>query len=346
MTDDTTDHSLLSRRAALLGGVAVAAGAVAPPPARASSQPERAGTPDAFKVLEPIELWSDAPPGGERVTVTEEVVERPHPQGLRDRVARGVRRPSLTPYLPEGAPRAAVVVIPGGGYKHVVIDKEGYETAEWLARQGFAAFVLRYRLPGDGWAAGPDAPLQDAQRALRVVRSRCPALGIDPRRTAVLGFSAGGHLAARLATHFADATYAPSDAIDQLSARPDAAALLYPVITLTGDGVHAGSRDFLLGPSPTPERLRTWSAETGVRPDTPPTLLVHGADDASVPLRNAMLMFDALRAATVPVDLHVFARGGHGFGLRAIEGHPVAAWPKLFADWLVRQRGFEPGPRA
>lgn len=347
MTDITADQSLLSRRAALLGGVALAAGAVATTTAaQESAQAGRATTPDTFEVLEPIELWGDVPPGGEQVTVIEEVVERPHPQGLRDRVARGVRRPALTPYLPTGTPRAAVVVIPGGGYKHVVIDKEGYETAEWLARQGFAAFVLRYRLPGDGWAAGPDAPLQDAQRAIRVVRSRCAALGIDPRRTAILGFSAGGHLAARLATRFDDPTYAPRDAIDQLSARPDAAALLYPVITLTGDGVHAGSRDFLLGPSPATERLRTWSAENGVTPATPPTLIVHAADDASVPLRNAMLMFDALRAAAVPVDLHVFARGGHGFGLRAIEGHPVAAWPTLLADWLVRQPGFEPGPRA
>jgi acetyl esterase/lipase len=347
MTDNTTEHSLLSRRAALLCGIGLAAGAVAPATAaQATALPERETTADTFKVLEPIELWRDAPPGGEQVTVTEEVVERPHPQGLRDRIARGVRRPSLTPYLPTTAPRAAVLVIPGGGYKHVVIDKEGYETAEWLARQGYAAFVLRYRLPGDRWAAGPDAPLQDAQRAMRVVRSRCAALGIDPRRTVVLGFSAGGHLAARVATRFDDATYTPVDAVDRLSARPDAAALLYPVITLTGEGVHAGSRDFLLGPSPTAERLRTWSAENGVTPGTPPTLIVHAADDTSVPLRNAMLMFDALRAATVPVDLHVFARGGHGFGLRAIEGHPVAAWPTLFADWVIRQPGFAPGPRA
>jgi acetyl esterase/lipase len=252
----------------------------------------------------------------------------------------------LTPYLPKGIPRAAVLVIPGGGYKHVVIDKEGFETAEWLARQGFAAFVLRYRLPGDGWAAGPDAPLQDAQRAMRVVRTRCAALGIDPHRTVVLGFSAGGHLAARLATRFNESTYAPRDATDQLSARPDAAALLYPVITFTGDGVHVGSRDFMLGANPSPERLRAWSAQNGATPDTPPTLIVHAADDASVPLRNAMLMFDALRAVNVPVDLHVFARGGHGFGLRAIEGHPVAAWPTLVTDWVVRQPGFDPGPHA
>jgi acetyl esterase/lipase len=320
----------------LAAGAAVASrrGVTAPTP------PAQTGV----TVLEPIELWPDTAPGGAQVTVAEEVVERPHPQGLRDRVARGVRRPSLTPFLPKSMPKGAVLVIPGGGYKHVVIDKEGYETAQWLAAQGFAAFVLRYRLPGDGWAAGPDAPLQDAQRGLRVMRERCARLGVDPRRMTVLGFSAGGHLAARLATRFDEATYTPRDAIDALSARPAAAALLYPVITLAGEGAHAGSRDFLLGPSPTPERLQSWSAENGVSPGTPPTLIVHAADDTSVPLRNAMLMFDALRAAGVPVDLHVFARGGHGFGLRAIEGHPVAAWPTLFIDWVVRQPGFAPGP--
>ncbi len=329
----------ISRREALVGGLLLA-GATLPVGARATVP---ANTTTAQEVLP---LWPDGAPGGERVTVTEEVVERPHPQGLRDRIARGVRIPTLTAFLPRGRALAGMLVIPGGGYKHVVIDKEGYETAAWLATQGFAAFVLRYRLPGDGWAAGPDAPLQDAQRAMRLVRDHCERNGIGHDRTAVLGFSAGGHLAACLATRFAEATYEPGDALDAASARPAATALLYPVITLTGAGAHAGSRDFLLGPAPTASALEQWSAQSGVTGATPPTFIVHAADDTSVPLRNSQLLFDALRAAGVPVDLHIFARGGHGFGLRAVAGLPVAAWPTLLTDWLSRQHGFVPGPLA
>jgi acetyl esterase/lipase len=296
----------ISRREALVSGLLLA-GATLPVAARATVP---ANTTIAQDVLP---LWPAGAPGGERVIVTEEVVERPHPQGLRDRIARGVRIPTLTAFLPRGQARAGVLVIPGGGYKHVVLDKEGCETAAWLATQGFAAFVLRYRLPGDGWAAGPDAPLQDAQRAMRLVRDHCERNGCGRERTAVLGFSAGGHLAARLATCFAEATYEPVDPLDAAPARPAATALLYPVITLTGVGVHAGSRDHLLGPAPGASALEQWSAQNGVTGTTSPTFIVHAADDDSVPLRNSRLLFDALLAAGVPVDLHVFARGGHGF---------------------------------
>lgn len=328
----------ISRREASLGGL-VLAGTSLPVATRATTLANTT-TQDI------LTLWPAGAPGGERVTVSEEVIERPHPQGLRDRIARGVRVPTLTVFLPRDRARAGVLVIPGGGYKHVVIDKEGYETAAWLATQGFAAYVLRYRLPGDGWTAGPDAPLQDAQRAMRVVRDHCDRNGTGRDRTAVLGFSAGAHLAARLATRFAETTYEPRNALDATSARPSATALLYPVITLTGAGVHVGSRDFLLGPAPTAAALEQWSAQNGVTDAASPTFILHAADDMSVSLRNGQLMFDALRAAGVPVDLHVFALGGHGFGLRAIEGLPVAAWPTLLTDWLSRQHGFIPGPLA
>lgn len=328
----------ISRRDALFAGLLVATTSLP-----AGTQARAAAKPSAPQDV--IPLWPDGPPGGERVTVVEEVVERPHPQGLRDRIARGVRTPTLTPFLPHGPAQAAMLVIPGGGYKHVVIDKEGYETAQWLATHGVAAYVLRYRLPGDGWTAGPDAPLQDAQRALRIVRERSERIGVGRQRTVVLGFSAGGHLAARLATRFDETTYPPSDDLDRASARPDAAALLYPVITLTGEAVHAGSRDFLLGPAPPADALERWSVQNGVTPAAPPTFLVHAGDDGSVPLRNSLLLFEALHAAKVPVDFHVFARGGHGFGLRTVEGHPVAAWPDLLMDWVSRQPGFLPGPR-
>jgi acetyl esterase/lipase len=321
----------ISRRLALLGGLTLAGAAW--PAAATTATPVTTG--DA------LPLWPNGAPGAAGVTVTEEIIERSPPDGRRDRIVRGVRQSMLTPFLPaRGKPLGAVLVIPGGGYKHVVIDKEGFEVAQWLGTQGFAAYVLRYRLPGDGWAAGPDAPLQDAQRALRVMRGHAAKFGVASHRAAVLGFSAGGHLAARLATRFDEATYEPGDAQDALSSRPDAAALLYPVITLTGAGAHAGSRSFLLGASPAAAALERWSAQNGVTPATPPCFIAHAADDTAVPLRNSQLLFDALQAADVPTDYHVFARGGHGFGLRGRTGLPASDWPRLFVEWIAVQKGF------
>jgi acetyl esterase/lipase len=329
-------HSPGRRR--VLGGLVATASATAWSPARAHGPGLPPDTRDPDEVLE---IWPGDPPGGEAVTVQPEVVDRDNPWKLRDRAIRYVRRPTLTVFRAAGRPRGAFLLLPGGGYRHVVVDKEGFETARWLALEGFTTFVLFYRLPGDGWAAGPDAPLQDSQRALRIIRARAANWGIDPRRIGVIGFSAGGHLAARTATCHALRTYEPVDAADGRSARPDIAAMMYPVITLEGTATHAGSRDFLVGVDPSPERLRAYSAQTSVGTDTPPSFLLHAADDASVPLDNALLMYAALRAAGVATDLHVFSEGGHGFGLRAVSGKPVAIWPELLRDWAIRS--FEKG---
>jgi acetyl esterase/lipase len=283
---------------------------------------------------EVLRLWPGAPPGSDSVEVREETIERPNPAGLRDRIVRGVRDPRVTVFRPRGLPRGALLLLPGGGYRHVVVDKEGFETARWLAERGIAVFVLFYRLPADGWSAGPDAPLQDAQRAMRLLRLRASTWDLDPRRLGVVGFSAGGHLAARLASGFTRPTYAAVDAADGVSARPALAGLMYPVIAMDLPAAHAGSREQMLGPAPSAERVREYSADTAVGPDTPPTFILHAGDDTSVPVENSQRMAAALRAAGVPVDLHVFAVGGHGFGLRAVAGKPVAAWPQLFLDWL------------
>jgi len=325
------DHDPARRQA--LGSLLAAAslGAWGTAEAREFTVPADTGDPE-----EVLELWPEGPPGAEGVAVQPEIVDRDNPWKLRDRAIRFVRRPTLTVFRAAGRPRGAFVLLPGGSYRHVVVDKEGFETARWLALEGFTVFVLFYRLPGDGWAAGPDAPLQDSQRALRLVRARATEWGIDPHRLGVVGFSAGGHLAARTATHHALRTYEPVDAADGASARPDIAAMMYPVITLDGPATHAGSRDFLLGADPSPARLRTYSAQVDVGPDTPPSFLLHAADDTSVPLENSLLMHAALRAAGVATDLHVFAEGGHGFGLRAVSGKPVAAWRELLRDWAVR----------
>ena len=184
-----------------------------------------AGT-DAARPSDPIEvlrIWPGLPPGSDGVHASEETVERDNALGLRDRIILGVTQPRITVFRPRGRPQGALLLLPGGGYRHVVVDKEGFETARWLSERGIAVFVLFYRLPGDGWAAGPDAPLQDAQRAMRLLRAQASKWAIDPARLGVIGFSAGGHLAARLACSHALPTYAAVDAVDEQSARPDIA---------------------------------------------------------------------------------------------------------------------------
>lgn len=287
-----------------------------------------------------IPVWPDQPPGGEGVAIAEEIVERPlSPGGLRDRIVKGVRRPTLTVFEPASPNGASLLMTPGGGYKWVVMDKEGYECAERFAAAGVTVYVASYRLPGDGWAAGPAVALQDAQRALRLVRARASAKGLDPRRVGVMGFSAGGHVAGCLSLLWDRPTYKPMDDIDALSARPDSSVLVYPVATMSLPFAHPGSRERMLGPAPTPQQERSWSLEANARPDAPPTFLLHAADDAAVPVENSLRLEAALRAAGVATELHMFEEGGHGFGLRFAAGKPVAAWPEMVLAWW-RRKGF------
>jgi len=280
-----------------------------------------------------IELWPGGAPGAERVTVREEVIERLPEGPMRDRFVEHVTNPSLTLYEPTTAFNGiTLLIVPGGGYVRVVIDKEGAETAEWFAARGFAAAVLRYRLPADGWAAGADAPVHDAMRALRLLRQRRGLDGSTPARLGIIGFSAGGHLCARLATEFA-LEYPTRDAADDLPARPDFAVLMYPVIATTGAHAHAGSARQLLAAGVNPAELAIYSPNLKVSPLSPPTMLVHASDDTSVPVENSLLMYEALRRAGVRSELHVFDQGGHGFGLRSIAGKDVAAWPTLVENW-------------
>jgi acetyl esterase/lipase/mannose-6-phosphate isomerase-like protein (cupin superfamily) len=280
-----------------------------------------------------IELWPGGAPGGEDVKLTEHVVDRDNPFGLVDRAAHDVTRPTLSVFRPARPDGSAILIIPGGGYRWVVIDKEGFEGARWFSRQGATVYVLKHRLPHQGWAAGPDTPLQDAQRAIRIIRSRAATDGVDPARVMVMGFSAGGHVAGSLATRFAAPVYEPRDTADGLSARPDAAVLMYPVVSMKAEIAHAGSRANLLGDAPQQTLIETYSLEIAPPSTTPPTLLIHAADDSSVPVDNALVMFDALRKAGVATSLHVFDSGGHGFGLRGIEDDPRSAWPGLVMDW-------------
>jgi acetyl esterase/lipase len=320
---------MFSRRTVLAVGAALLAAACAsavPPAPAATIEPD-----------ETVLLWPMGPPGGVPEGLQERIVHRDNPFGLTDRAAHDVTAPSLSIFHPETPDGSAILIIPGGGYKWVVIDKEGFEGAAHFAGGGATVYVLRYRLPHQSWQAGPHAPLQDAQRAVRVIRARAEEDGVDPARVMVMGFSAGGHLAGTLAMQFDMPTYAPADAADTLSARPDAAALIYPVATMTEPFAHPGSRLNMLGAAPTPETITHWSLESMARPDMPPVFLMHAADDAAVPVENALMLQAALRQAGVPVALHVFEAGGHGFGLRGIAGTPLQSWPSLLHDWGVNK---------
>jgi acetyl esterase/lipase len=208
---------------------------------------------------------------------------------------------------------------------------------QWLSARGFTVFVLFYRLPGEGWAAGPDTVLQDTQRAIRLIRHRAARYGIDPARIAAMGFSAGGHACADLAARFASPVYTPVDAADRLSARPMLAAPIFPVIAMSAPLAHAGSREKLVGAGADTAREQAHSPHLHVPADAPPHFLLHCEDDGVVPVENTLLLRAALKTRGIPVETHLFAHGGHGFGLRKTLGKPVSAWPDLFMAYARTQ---------
>lgn len=232
-----------------------------------------------------------------------------------------------------------MLVTPGGGYRWVVVDKKGYEMGRWLAARSFTVFVLFYRLPGEGWAAGPDVALSDAQRAMRIICARAKTYGIDPAKIGAMGYSAGGHVCADLATRYNVKSYDRVDAADDLSARPAIAAPIYPVTSLDTAIAHAGSREKLLGSAPTDEAIRTHSPHQNVPDDASPFFLLHAEDDDAVPVENTLVLRAALRENGIVTVTHLFAHGGHGFGLHKAIGKPVEAWPSLFLAF-ARTQGF------
>jgi acetyl esterase/lipase len=243
-----------------------------------------------------------------------------------------VDKPKITVYRApaDKATGASVVVCPGGGYRVVAADHEGKQVAEWLNGIGVTAFVLQYRL---GPRYQHPAPLQDAQRALRLVRSKAREFGIDPGRLGILGFSAGGHLTSTAGTHFDAGRASDADPIERESSRPDFMVLAYPVISLVSPFTHKGSVEHLLGKDPDPKLKENLSNELQVTKETPPTFLFHTADDPGVPVENATVFFAALRKAAVPAELHVFAKGPHGVGL-APKDPALSTWPALCAAWM------------
>ena len=248
--------------------------------------------------------------------------------------------PSLTVYPPKGRGNgAAIVVCPGGGYGHLA-PHEAEPVARWANAHGMVGLVLKYRLGNQGYKH--PAMLTDAQRAIRTARHRAGEWSIDPARVAILGFSAGGHLASTAATHFDAGNPRADDPIDRQSSRPDAAILVYPVIDMGGRPAHAGSRANLLGPNPDPALVANLSNHTQVTRETPPTFLVHSFEDKAVPVENSLRFALALEANGVPFAMQVYEHGPHGYGMGKPEYPETMAWPDQCAAWL-KSRGFLKG---
>lgn len=308
MMFDTDRRSLVKAAGGLLGGLVIAGawrGTAAASPSKRRS------------------LWPDEAPGGGG------------PSGPIVIDAKGavsnVASPTLELSRPSRPNGAAVLIAAGGGYKRIEMTTEAMLAARWLTAHGITAYVLTYRLPGEGWRDGPLAPLQDAQRAIRMIRAETKG------PVGVLGFSAGGHLLGLAATRSAFASYQPLDALDAQPATIDGAALIYPVVTLEPPFDHTSTRVQLIGRHPSLADAAKWSVQTHVRGHCPPMFLVQAEDDPISNVSNTAMLADACRAAGVPVERHVLPSGGHGFGM-GHPGSPTAAWPGWYADWL-RRRG-------
>lgn len=244
-----------------------------------------------------------------------------------------VSRPTLTVYTPaEGtANGTAVVVCPGGGYVHLAMTHEGTDVCKWLNSLGITAFLLKYRLPSDETMVDKTiGPLQDAQRAIQVVREHAKEWGVNPGAVGIMGFSAGGHLASTAGTHF---NHQVIDNPEGVSLRPDFMVLLYPVISFSDSIGHRGSRDNLLGKHPDPAQVQLYSNELQVTDQTPPTFLVHAEDDKTVMVVNSLYFYEALVKHHVPAEMHIYPKGGHGFGMHnATTGGDQ--WPDRLAEWM------------
>ena len=277
-----------------------------------------------------LKVWPQGAPTDNGMTKPEEVFNGVH--------VRNVSEAVMYIYLPpkEKSTGAAVVICPGGGYSFEAMDYEGYAIAEWLNTKGIAGIVLKYRLP----YGHPDVPSSDAKQAIRIVRKNAKEWGINPEKVGIAGFSAGGHLASTVGTHFDYGNKSSSNIVDNFSSRPDFMLLLYPVISLKEEFGHMGSRQNLIGEGNNWKLVKEYSNELQVTPQTPPTFIVVTDDDEIVPTRNSVEFYLSLKKNNVPAELHVFSEGHHGFFLKK-DYLPVRQWPNLFIDWMKAMKIIE-----
>lgn len=279
-----------------------------------------------------IPVWNQSIPGAIK---TSDYIEKELIKDDELQSASQVSVPTLTLYFPKKqvANQSAVMIFPGGGYSHLSMYKEGKKIALWLNSLGIKAFVLKYRLPTDRIMKNKTiGPLQDAQEAIRIIRRNAKEWNIDPTKIGVLGFSAGGHLASTISTHFQDNVY---DA-DTINARPDFSILIYPVISMEEGITHNGSKISLLGPNASKELIEMYSNEKQVNTNTPKTFIVHASDDKVVPVENSIQFYMNLKKFNVPVEMHLYENGGHGFGLGIKGTH--TDWPKACEKWFAENK--------
>lgn len=246
-----------------------------------------------------------------------------------------VDNPGIEVFLPAKSYSTgeAVVICPGGGYRILAYNHEGVDIAKWLNSHGIAGIVVKYRLPRTANNIdGKISPFLDAQRAMRLTRYHSTEWGIDSNKIGIMGFSAGGHLASTLGTHFNDDHFSTDD-IDEISCRPDFMILMYPVITFKEPFLHLGSRTNLIGDDPGEKLIDYYSTELHITENTPPTFLIHAQDDEGVPVENSIMFYDNLRKNNIPCEMHVFEKGGHGFGLAIGKGR-LEAWKDLCVSWI------------
>lgn len=285
-------------------------------------------------VSEELFLWPGAAPGSEGVIITEQTSDdRDNPE-LPNRNIKGITKPSLTLFVPEKPNGIGVLVMPGGGYTKLVFDKEGTDIAKWLVSIGITAFVLKSRLPGEGHKDGKNVPLQDAQRAMRLIRSQADRWALDPQKLGAVGLSSGGHLAATLGTNFNKSVYAPVDAFDEESARPDFMVIGYAPISTNARQPVNGPANPPMSPLAKQEMYDEYPADQQITHETPRTFLVMADNDHRVPTENLIRFYRGLKSEDVPAELHIFMTGGHGFAIRNAAG-PIANWTAMCREWFI-----------
>lgn len=289
---------------------------------------------------EVIGLWPHPPAGAVHADLTEVIEQTSSTPGYSSRRMKGVSRPHMIA-LPAARPNgSAMLIIPGGGFQWNYFEHEGYHIADILNRAGISCFVLIYRLAGDGWADPAAVGPADAQRAMRVIRANAARFHLDPERVGVMGFSAGGFLTTTLAARHSTPFYKPVDAVDQLSARPLLTAPIYPVQSVDPAYAYGGVAPSLFGGQPTAAQIREWSPDLNVTSAAAPTFMVHAEDDNVVPVANTVRLRDAMVAAKITVETHLFARGGHGFGIRGQSGSPDGPWLPMFLNFAREEKLF------